>query len=316
MIFRKTILCLGVALACSFSGMAEAPGGFLPGERVLVEAHNCYPYHGAWANRIDRALSAGFPVAIELDLAWHAEGNEGAGRAVLAHDAPFTDQEPTLRDYFFERVRPDIEAALASGDTSNWPLITLNINDIRSDEPAIYDEIWALTAEFESWLCTAVKGPAPDPVAPIDVKPILILTAGGAQEKEHFYDAVPEGGKLRLFGSGNRDGQADNFRRWINFPWNAVEPEGQRRAGEWTEADAGRLAALVKDAHQRGFWIRFYSLNGHPVTDLVRMGWSPGYNFGSLEAVRVRWQAAFEAGVDFIATDQIEDATKWLKSLR
>jgi hypothetical protein len=37
------------------------------------------------------------------------------------------------------------------------------------------------------------------------------------------------------------------------------------------------------------------------------MGWSPGYNFRSLDAVRIRWRAAIAAGVDFIATDQYED---------
>ena len=37
------------------------------------------------------------------------------------------------------------------------------------------------------------------------------------------------------------------------------------------------------------------------------MGWTPGYNFKSLDAARTRWRAAIAAGVDFIATDQYED---------
>ena len=37
------------------------------------------------------------------------------------------------------------------------------------------------------------------------------------------------------------------------------------------------------------------------------MGWSPGYNFTSLDAARVRWRAAIAAGVDFVATDQYEE---------
>jgi hypothetical protein len=36
------------------------------------------------------------------------------------------------------------------------------------------------------------------------------------------------------------------------------------------------------------------------------MGWTPGYNFGTLNAVRIRWAAAVRAGVDFVATDQYE----------
>ena len=43
---------------------------FEPGARVLLDAHNAYPYHGQWRDRIDRALATGVPVAIEQDLAW------------------------------------------------------------------------------------------------------------------------------------------------------------------------------------------------------------------------------------------------------
>jgi hypothetical protein len=51
-------------------------------------------------------------------------------------------------------------------------------------------------------------------------------------------------------------------------------------------------------------------LNGHSTTDGRRLGLSPGYNFGSLDAVRIRWRAAIDAGVDFIATDQYEDFSR------
>ena len=36
------------------------------------------------------------------------------------------------------------------------------------------------------------------------------------------------------------------------------------------------------------------------------LGWTKSYNFGSLAQARLRWQAAIDAGVDFIATDQYE----------
>ena len=39
-----------------------------PGSRVLMDAHNCYPYSEWWTDRIDRALSTGTPLAIEQDL--------------------------------------------------------------------------------------------------------------------------------------------------------------------------------------------------------------------------------------------------------
>lgn len=309
---KQSILVVVCLVAVLSAPLAYA--GFLPGERVLVEAHNCYPYHGMWHNRIDRALNTAFPMGIEIDLCWHAEGDGGKGRLVVAHEGPFSGEEPTFREYFFEKVRPVVEKALASGNQDDWPLITLNINDIRGGDKEMHPAVWALTGEYESWLCTAVKGPAPDPAAPIDVKPILVLAGGGPSEMKHFYDAVPEGGRLRIFGSASGDLPANNFRRWINHSWTEVEPEGQPKAGEWTVEDAGRLTALVTDAHQRGYWIRFYSLDGNNPVTQARFGVSPNYNFGSLEAVKPRWQAARDAGVDFIATDQCEEASAFLKA--
>ena len=41
-------------------------------------------------------------------------------------------------------------------------------------------------------------------------------------------------------------------------------------------------------------------------TWFARQGWSRTYNFGSEANARLRWQAAREARVDFIATDQYE----------
>ena len=41
-----------------------------PGARTVMDAHNCYPYFEWWGDRIDRALAAGTPVAIEQDLAF------------------------------------------------------------------------------------------------------------------------------------------------------------------------------------------------------------------------------------------------------
>src|SRR2546430_13750886 len=37
----------------------SSPAPLRPGTRVLLDAHNCYPYYEWWFDRIDRALSAG-----------------------------------------------------------------------------------------------------------------------------------------------------------------------------------------------------------------------------------------------------------------
>jgi hypothetical protein len=70
---------------------------------------------------------------------------------------------------------------------------------------------------------------------------------------------------------------------------------------------------LVTYAHKQGLWIRFYTLDGATSAELSCRGWFRGYNFGSRAAVGLRWQAAIDAGVDYIATDQYEDFADFLR---
>lgn len=289
----------------------QAPG-FLPGQRVLLDAHNCYPYEGRWAERVDRALSAGAPLAIENDLIWDAT-NPGAPRIVVSHGGKAKGGEPTLREYFFEKVRPVVEKALKEGDNGQWPLVTLNINDLRTEDATFFPALWKLVGEFEPWLCTAPKTDDIAQVAPLKIGPVLILTSDGTHQMKTFCEDVPVGGRLRMFGLGKPDRNADNFRRWVNYAWREVEPEGQTKAGDWTAEDAARLKSLVDNAHKRGYWIRFYTLNGHGPADVALRGWTPSYNFGSLEAAAIRWKAAKAAGVDFIASDLYEECAKVLR---
>lgn len=299
MFIRSLILLLPLIL--SPIALAADPA-FAPGERALFEAHNCYPYNGWWTDRIDRALKMPRPVAIELDMRWHE------GKLIVAHDAPRGAAPPTLKEYAFDKIRPVVEAALQSGDRSAWPIITLNLNDLRGSEPGMYAALGQLAVEHRDWLCSAPKGEDPSVVVPMSPGPVLLLTNGGRLAQKTFHDDVPNGHPLLLFGCGDADTPPTNFLRWINYSWSAVEPEGQTKAGTWTPDDAARLTSLVTNAHQKGYWIRFYALNGHSPVAVVQQGLSPAYNFGSLDAARIRWQAAREAGVDFIATDQYEDA--------
>jgi hypothetical protein len=285
---------------------------FLPGRRTLLDAHNAYPDRGRFADRIDVALAAGTPVAIEQDLAW-CRAADGTMAPLLSHETACVGGEPTLEAYFFDRVRPLVEAALASGPTPAWPIITLNL-DFKTNEPEHHAAVWALLGRHEHWLTTAPRLGDPAVVAPLHVGPLLVLTGSSDAQQQTFHDAVAVGARLRVFGaiagiappesdpSGlPRATPATNYRRWWNHPWRVVEVEGQARAGAWTTADAARLSALVADAHDQGLWIRFYTLNGVPGD---RDGWTASYNFGSLDAAIRRWRAAIDARADFIATDQ------------
>lgn len=321
---RRVVVCFVFSCAvftCAFGGFAAtspdaaAPDALAPGARVLLDAHNAYPYDGRWADRIDRAIMTGTPLAIEQDLAWYRDPQTGAGRSIVTHGEPFTGSEPTLRAHFFERIRPIVERALGEDRRDAWPLITLNL-DFKTNEPAHLQAVWELLGEYESWLSTAERTASSTEIAPLRVGPVLVLTGEPAEQEPEFSDRVPVGGRLRLFGAVPRGTTVKtNYRRWSNNPWSVVEPEGQQKAGPWTVEDAARLTSAVRAAHAAGLWIRFYTLNGHDPADLP-LGWSASYNFGSLSAATERWRAAIRAGVDFVAVDQYEDFAQALRAGR
>jgi hypothetical protein len=305
-----------------------------PGTRVLLDAHNAYPDVDAWQDRIDRALSAGLPIAIEQDLVWYC-ASPGACRSIVSHGEPFTGREPSLREHFLERIRPLMEGALASADRAAWPLVTLNL-DFKTDEPEHHAAVWTLLGEYGEWLTTAPRTDTVHDVAPLAVGPLLVLTGEADAQEVSFHDRVPVGERLRLFGAVRvaRDpnarvppetpadaiaprradpGPRSNYRRWWNNAWAAVEGGGPTRAGAWTPADEARLHALVRQAHDAGLWIRVYTLNGHAEDE--GLGWYRGYNFGGRDAVETRWRAAIAAGVDFVATDQYAEFAAFKQQL-
>ena len=248
----------------------------------------------------------------------------------MSHGEPFDGSEPSLRDSFFERIRPLVERALRDDDRRGWPLVILNL-DLKTNEPEHLRALWSLLGEYEAWLTTAERTRDGSRPAPLDVKPVLVLTGSSDAQAAAFSDAVPVGAKLRLFGAitirppaGQATDRAaaqqqawaalpttplphaTNYRRWWNAPWSVVEDGGQRNAGDWTEGDDTRLRTLVRRAHEAGLWIRLWTLNGHAIGEEKASGWSAGYNFGSIDAARARWRAAIAAGADFVATDQYE----------
>lgn len=324
MMTRRDLLqtCAAAAALARPAFAASNPLDFLNHNRPVLDAHNCYPYEGKWGDRIDRALSTGFPVSIEQDLAW-AEG----GRIVVSHQAKATGAEPLLRDYFFERVRPIVEQALKRNERETWPLIVLHF-DFKDLQAPLLHAVWALLGQYGDWITTAVKSADPHELSPFDPKPLLVITEDADAQEKVFFDDVPVGAKLRLFGSAHSapvSGRGQernhllatlppekllierptNYRRWWNNSWFVVEEGGQHQAGDWTREDAERLRALVDHAHSSGYWIRFYTLDGFPSGGDTG-GWGESYNFGSRQAVELRWKAAIEAGVNFIATDQYE----------
>ncbi len=320
----KLFLCF--ALAAAILGGQSLD--FLNHNHPVLDAHNCYPYEGQWADRIDRALKTGYPVAIEQDIAW------ANGRAVVSHTAKTRGDEPALRDHFFERVRPLMEQALKANDKAHWPLIILHF-DFKDLQPQVLHAVWDVLGEYQDWITTAPQTGDPHQLAPFDPKPLLVLTEDADEQEEVFFKQLPPGTRLRVFGSAHtarvqassREERAHlvatmpaeqllverptNYRRWWNNSWAEVEEGGQTKAGDWTAADNQRLKSLVDRAHGLGYWIRFYTLDGF--MDAESKGWDKGYNFGSRAAAMARWKAAYEAGVNLIASDQYEDLAAFLE---
>ena len=309
---------------------------FLNHGKPVLDAHNCYPYQGQWTDRMERALGTGFPVGIEQDLAWWVDPRTSTGRVVVSHTDKTTGEEPTLKDHFFERVRPIVEDALRRNNRSDWPLIIVHF-DVKDNRRELHRAVWSLLGEYEGWITTARKSADPHELAPLDPKPLLVLTEDNDAQEDVFFREVPVGAKLRVFGSAHTNRPAassdrerahalatappeallterpTDYRRWWNNSWGEVEEGGQRAAGEWTREDNNRLRALVNHAHNLGYWIRFYTLDGF--SEAENHGWEAGYNFGSREAVMARWSAALKAGVDLIATDQYEDLGRLMRQL-
>jgi hypothetical protein len=325
------------ALLLSAAIAAKLQSSYSPGSRVQVLAHNAYPDHGKYADRLDRAIASGTPFVVEEDLAWIN------GRSLLIHGAKnAASDDPTLENYFFPKVRSIMEKALRDGNKGNWPLITLYL-DIKNDPVEHLEAISRVLDKYDTWFTTAVKTADTAKQSPLDLKPLMVLVEDKQNDikQEFFYDRLPVGGKIRVFGSAEkfdenpqklprdrkaeavamlvtRDPEqlvtkkADNYRRWFGANWAFIEKGGEQHAGEWTKASEERLKKFVSYGHRLGYFVSFYCLDGY--TEAENQGWDKDYNFGSREKAMLRWKAAIRARADFISTDHYEELASVIKS--
>lgn len=328
---NKFSIRIGAALIAAAALAASVSKPFAPGSRTELWAHNAYPDHGKYGERLDRAISAGTPFMVEEDLAWIDQ------RSLLIHGAKnVSEDDPTLESYFFPKVQPIMEKALAEGNHGNWPLVILYL-DIKNDPPEHLEAISKLLDKYDAWLTKAVKTQDISVQSPLELKPMMVLVEDKHDDikQDFFYDRVPVGGKLRVFGSVTKydnnidkklskqtaiDGlfdvpleriftkHADNYRRWWGIDWSFIEKGGEPNGGEWTKEKEQRLRRFVDYGHHLGYFVGAYGLSGWTTSE--NQGWDKDYNFGSREAVLPRWHAAIRSHLDFIATDQYEDLAK------
>ena len=326
-------IVIGAALAVTLAFAAKmSKSAYVPGTRVQVMAHNAYPDHGKYDDRLDRAIASGVPFVVEEDLAWTD------GKSLMIHGKKNAGSEdPTLESYFFPKITPLMEKALKDGDKRNWPLITLYL-DIKNDPLEHLEAISKVLDKYNAWMTTAEKTADMSKQSPLDLKPLMVLVEdkqGDDNKLKAFYEDVAVGGKLRVFGSVPKPDpnpgrklpkqeaidrmasvdpeqivtkQADNYHRWWGNDWAYIEKGGEERAGDWTPDENKRLQNWVRYGHRLGYFVSFYCLDGF--TDSNNQGWEAEYNLGSKDAVMLRWQAAVHAKADFISTDQYEELAK------
>jgi hypothetical protein len=336
MINKLTGFCAAATLIALAAGPTNT---YVPGSRTQVLAHNAYPDHGKYADRLDRALAVGLPMAVEEDLAWVD------GKSLLIHGAKnVAADDPTLESYFFPKVKPIVEKALKDGNKGNWPLITLYL-DIKNDPPEHLAAINTLLDKYDHWLTKAEKTADIGRQSPLELKPLMIIVEDkqGDVKQKAFYDDIPVGGKFRVFGSAEKfdenpqklprekkeeavalmvtrdpeqlvSRKADNYRRWFGVNWGFMEKGGETKAGDWTKASEARARRFVDYGHRLGYFVGFYCLDGY--TEAENQGWDKDYNFGSRDKVMLRWQALARAHADFISTDQMEDVARIIKGTR
>jgi hypothetical protein len=336
---RLIAVCAATAVVLTVAVAAGLTNTYAPGSRTQILSHNAYPDHGKFADRLDRTLAAGVPVIVEQDLSWVD------GRSLMIHGAKnVAADDPTLESYFFPKVKPIVEQALKEGNKGNWPLITLYL-DIKNDPPEHLEAINKLLDKYDAWLTKARKTADIAKQSPLELKPMLVLVEDKQNDakQKFFYDNVPVGGKIRVFGSPEKfdenpmklprdkkeeaiammaardpeqlvSKKADNYHRWFGTNWAFVEKGGETRAGEWTAESEARLKNFVAYGHRLGYFVGFYCLDGYTADE--NQGWDKDYNFGSKEKALVRWQAVARAHADFISTDQVEDVAKVIKGTR
>lgn len=263
-----------------------------------ISAHNCYPVDDLGKNRLAEALALGID-NIEIDLGWDPEKK----RLIVGHDAaPKAGLDyPTFEEF----IGPVLEAPARPDGAPT--VLTL---DWKTESP---DAIAKLKAFLDAHADLLSSAPKSDP-SPMTARKLTVCFTGSTKAKATYDGLIPKGGTYRAFadvvhsrGSYRDDPTsyakepATAYNRFLTFDWSTVESGGPPLARDWTNDEAARLKAIVDSAHARGYRVRFYCLNARgPVLSVP-------YRFASPDAARLRWNAAAEAGADWIASDDYRE---------
>lgn len=293
-------------LVPAMTALADEPPRPLP-----LSAHNCYAENRTDNPRLDEALAIGID-NIEIDLGW----DEAAKRLIIGHDA--TPRPGVAYPQIETSLIPALEAQWKTPRPDAAPTV-LTI-DWKTGKPEAVRQFKDLLDAHPDWFSSAPKSAD----SPLTARRLTVCFSGSEAAKDAYDAMIPAGGTYRAFrdrviGAGARyeddvatyiPEPSTAYLRFLAFHWGAVERGGPAAAGDWTPAEAERISALATLAHRRGFRVRLYSLNGH--TGAI----GGSYRFADDEAARIRWTAAAEAGIDWVAGDEYREMadTLWAVS--
>jgi hypothetical protein len=285
-------------IACLLSVATAALAADPKPKPLPISAHNCYPIDGLGSNRLRESLALGID-NIEVDLGWDAEKK----RLIVSHDpAP----KPGLEYPSFEEF---IQPVLDAHDRPDGAPTVLTL-DWKTDDPAAVARLKAFLDDHTDVFSSAPKAEK----SPLTVRKLTVCFSGSDKAKALYDDLIAKGGTYRAFadvvhrrGAYREDPAsyakepASAYHRFLTIDWDAVEAGGPPLAREWLREEAARLEAIVKTAHANGYRVRFYCLNIRgPVLSI-------NYRFTSPDAARIRWNAAADAGADWIASDDYRE---------
>lgn len=250
-------------------------------------AHNAYPEKGQHGDRLERARRAGLR-AVEIDVSWSEERR----RAVITHEKIPAGGEPTLEQYFWKPLLPELER-LPRGKPG-WLLLV----DFKTGHPGPVRELYG-DLQRRSRLVSRFG-------SQIDYGPLTVLLTGDNRAIAAFEKLHPARGPYLAM--GNREPPERQYRenleeyfpepptafyRVYNFEWSHIEPDRDaRRNGPLPGNARDRLRAFAELARRKGYWLRTWTLNES--------------TFGGRAGLLERWTAAREAGVQMIATDEYD----------
>lgn len=278
-----------------------------PTAAAQTAAHNCYPLNRTDNAPLVDALALGID-NIEIDLGW----NEDAKRLIVGHDpAPRSGVSyPTFETYLV----PALEAHWKAHPPGNAPKV-LTI-DWKTGNPDAIKACKLFLDAHRDWFSSAPKSEK----SPLTPRRLTVCFTGSDAAKDVYDALVPPGGvyrgfRDRVFGAGAKyeedvaayvPSPATAYHRFLTCYWGVVERGGPSAAGDWTQAEADRLAALINLAHAKGFRLRFYCLNGHTGNVLS------GYRCASDEEAKTRWLAVAKTGA-WVASDEYREIADALK---